>query len=469
MKSFLLVIIFLSLPFLAKGQEGGIKFESGLSWKEIQSKARAENKYIFMDCYATWCGPCKLMDRNIYSQKEVGDFFNANFISVAVQMDKTLKDAQSVQLWYSDAATLNDNYAIGAYPTFLFFSPDGIIRHRVVGSTQDGSEFITKAKDAINPEKQYYTLFEQRKCHKNDSVALLHDLISAIDAEDKVNMGAITDDYISCLRNPLTIDNIKLISQVINSSKDKGFKLFLDNLSKIEELRLDRKNIENKLTTIIYEDEIAPLFLHEYSTIDWGKITTELKVKYPELGDNLIKRTERRFQNSITHDIKNIIYKQATPHADWVNISKELKKRYPRYDINRILLEKQAEYYEHNKLWSGCEETAFILLTKYGNELDGREINNITWDYVFTHSRKKKILFEALRWMKHTINESPDQFNNLDTYANLLYKTGQTKEAIVWENKAIKIAEKSDDNLQDIKEFKETIEKMKRGEKTWID
>ena len=46
-------------------QYKGIHFEQGLSWKDILAKAKAEHKYIFVDCYATWCGPCKYMDKNV--------------------------------------------------------------------------------------------------------------------------------------------------------------------------------------------------------------------------------------------------------------------------------------------------------------------------------------------------------------------------------------------------------------------
>ena len=43
----------------------GIHFVNGLSWQEVLQKAKAENKYIFVDCYATWCGPCKAMDKEV--------------------------------------------------------------------------------------------------------------------------------------------------------------------------------------------------------------------------------------------------------------------------------------------------------------------------------------------------------------------------------------------------------------------
>ncbi len=52
----------------------GIKFENELDWQQVLAKAKAENKYIFVDCYATWCIPCKKMDTDVYSSQKVGDF-----------------------------------------------------------------------------------------------------------------------------------------------------------------------------------------------------------------------------------------------------------------------------------------------------------------------------------------------------------------------------------------------------------
>ena len=78
-------------------ETGGIHFEQGLSWHEIKSKAKAEGKPIFMDFYATWCGPCKFISQNIFTQKAVGDFMNENFINVAVQMDQTAKDNEEIK------------------------------------------------------------------------------------------------------------------------------------------------------------------------------------------------------------------------------------------------------------------------------------------------------------------------------------------------------------------------------------
>src|SRR5580704_17038791 len=98
------IILILLFPLSAMAQ--GIHFEENSSWQQVQAKAKAEHKYIFMDCYATWCVPCKYMSKNVFTLPEVGDLVNENFISVSVQMDVTPKDNDTVKSWYADAKQL---------------------------------------------------------------------------------------------------------------------------------------------------------------------------------------------------------------------------------------------------------------------------------------------------------------------------------------------------------------------------
>ncbi|MES2328195.1 MAG: thioredoxin fold domain-containing protein [Bacteroidota bacterium] len=143
-------------------QEKGIHFEQGLSWYQIQKKAKEENKYIFVDLYATWCGPCKQMDAEIYPKETVGNAINEKFISVKIQMDRTDNDNDAVKKWYNDAERLGKDYTISAYPSFLFFSPDGKPVHKSIGAKNE-KDFLSLATDATNPEKQYFHILADYK------------------------------------------------------------------------------------------------------------------------------------------------------------------------------------------------------------------------------------------------------------------------------------------------------------------
>ena len=132
-------------------QETGMHFEHNTSWEQVLAKAKAEKKYIFVDCFATWCGPCKQMSKNIFPQESVGRFYNANFINVKIQFDTTATDNADVKSWFAVAHKIDRDYKIVAYPTYMMFDANGVAVHRAVGSS-DAEQFIAKGKDALNPE-----------------------------------------------------------------------------------------------------------------------------------------------------------------------------------------------------------------------------------------------------------------------------------------------------------------------------
>lgn len=78
-------------------------------WNAAVKKASAEKKHIFVDCYATWCGPCKMLKMQTFSNKKVADYFNKNFINVSIDMEK------------GQGPQLAEQWKIQAYPTLIIF------------------------------------------------------------------------------------------------------------------------------------------------------------------------------------------------------------------------------------------------------------------------------------------------------------------------------------------------------------
>lgn len=98
----------------------GIMFQKG-TWEEVLDLAKKKNKLIFLDIYTTWCGPCKMLKNKTFPDSSVGSFFNANFISYAI-------DAES-----KDGAEVAKKYKIAGYPTLLFVNRNGDIVHETLG------------------------------------------------------------------------------------------------------------------------------------------------------------------------------------------------------------------------------------------------------------------------------------------------------------------------------------------------
>ncbi len=109
------------------------------------------------------------------------------------------------------------------------------------------------------------------------------------------------------------------------------------------------------------------------------------------------------------------------------------------------------EYNAESKLISTIE---YI----YGEKLDwndSNQLNNSAWN-VYENETDSETLQNAIKWIKRSI-ELDKNYYNTDTYAALLYKTGQYKQALTYAEQAIKIAKKEDSNYDSTTKLIEQI------------
>jgi thioredoxin 1 len=121
-KSFLLYfscfLLAVTMPFATKPQQAAANESKQIvfiedAWNEALKQAAIQNKYIFVDAYATWCGPCKMLKQTTFKNSKAADFYNKNFINVAIDMEKGQGPALAAQ-WHMQA-----------YPTLIIFNSKG--------------------------------------------------------------------------------------------------------------------------------------------------------------------------------------------------------------------------------------------------------------------------------------------------------------------------------------------------------
>lgn len=135
-KIFRVFILLVAVAISSSVYAGGIEFFHG-TWKEALEKAKAEDKILFVDSYAKWCGPCKRMAKTVFTQDKVGDFFNANFINLKLDMET------------ADGITFGHKYPVSAYPTLFFLGVDGEVIKKVRGG-QQAESLINHGKVALS-------------------------------------------------------------------------------------------------------------------------------------------------------------------------------------------------------------------------------------------------------------------------------------------------------------------------------
>lgn len=139
-----ITILFLGLLVVMEGMAQGIQFEN-VSWAEVLVKAKKEKKLIFMDCYTSWCGPCKHLAAEVFTQQAVGEYFNRHFVNVKYDMES------------EEGRVLAEKYGVKAFPTLLYINALGEVVHRTVGGMPD-KVLLEQAEMAMNPERNFVGL-----------------------------------------------------------------------------------------------------------------------------------------------------------------------------------------------------------------------------------------------------------------------------------------------------------------------
>lgn len=197
-----------------------IKFEE-LPFKDLIAKAKKEKKIVFLDAYASWCGPCKMMERNVFTQKSVGDYFNANFVNARFDMEK------------GEGRDIAVKYGVRSYPTYLFLNGDGELVSQNFGY-MEGSMFLTMAQDVNSPNNKKGSLKERFAKGEKDPEFLIN--IMKLNSSSDFNFAKqASERYFENKKatEEFTKDDVGLLLFFLKSTEDKNYKVFADRKAEI--------------------------------------------------------------------------------------------------------------------------------------------------------------------------------------------------------------------------------------------
>lgn len=191
-------------------------------WKTQLATAKKENKIIFFDAYTSWCGPCKMMAKDVFTKDDVADLFNNTFLNVKYDMEK------------GEGPALKDKYEVSAFPTYLFINGDGEIVHKIVGS-MPAPEFIAEASKALKPESTTYGLakkFNGGDHSQATAIAYMEALEKAYEAD---KMGAAAKVYFDGLPQSSLLEsaNWELALKYLNNPAAQSFAYLYANKAEL--------------------------------------------------------------------------------------------------------------------------------------------------------------------------------------------------------------------------------------------
>lgn len=236
------IFLVLLLFFTAAGfsqQEAGIHFIEGEKWNQVLKMAQEQNKYIFMDCYTSWCGPCKALSKDIFTLEEVGDFFNARFVNVKYDMEKG--EGKELKKLY-------ENNIIG-YPTLLLIDKDGKVVHQMAGF-QQASELIAGMKAGMEGRSLF--AYRERYVAGQRDLNFIKAYVNALNgAFLREDVKKVVGEYVKSIPvEKLQEKEVwELVGEHIKNPYSPQFEYVVFNLDKMAvRLNFDRYKVERQLS-----------------------------------------------------------------------------------------------------------------------------------------------------------------------------------------------------------------------------
>ncbi|WP_316788291.1 thioredoxin family protein [Pedobacter frigoris] len=365
----------------ASAQNREILFKEA-DWKTQLATAKKENKIIFFDAYTTWCGPCKMMAKDVFTKDSVADMFNNTFLNVKYDMEK------------GEGPALKDNYGVSAYPTYLFINGDGEVVHKIVGS-MSAAEFMTEAGKAMKPESTAFGLakkFNSGDHSEATAIAYMEALEKAYEAE---KMGTVAKVYFDGLPKSALLEknNWELALKYLNNPSSQAFAYLYANKAELE-----KKYTANQVN--MYFERTMNMSVYA------------VKRSYE-------KKTNLQEAKEITAAIRKL---QAKPTAGAVSMLAQL-------DL--------IEFAAANQ-WG--KFSAKVDAVMADNDFPRKAGFVISAANDIVTAAPAKYYHEATKWANQLEKNNPDLFTSIqlaDLRKRILKKQGKTAEAEVMANKAM--------------------------------
>lgn len=234
-----LPIFILSFCVITNVFSQGIQFQD-ITLVQAMEKGTKENKFIFIDCYTSWCGPCKVLSKNVFPNDTVGELFNKNFVSLKVDMES------------DRSSEINTKYVITSFPTLLFVEPvNGDIVYKVIGAEPGTQWLISAAERAIDPNQNIQGLLHSYNENKKDFevTARLIDCLSICHMLDMKE--EIIADFLSDISDDKeSIENLwDIIDKSVSDIYSSGYSFLRDNGESFIEI-IGADAVESKIDAV---------------------------------------------------------------------------------------------------------------------------------------------------------------------------------------------------------------------------
>lgn len=251
----------------------GISFFKG-TWEEALEEAKKQDKIIFVDAYAVWCGPCKRMSKNVFPHDKVGKFYNKNFINLKLDMER------------GEGLKFRKQYPVSAFPTLFYIDYTGELVMKVKGA-QDVEGFIKLGENALKKIDRSGIYAEAYEKGDRDP-ELVYNYVKALNKAGKPSL-KVANEYVRSQKNLNTPENLKFLLEAASQADSRLFNLMIEHRKQIEGVT----SKEAVQTRILDASRATADKAIEFKSKDLlSEAHDVMKKHYPEMAKSFVYQTE---------------------------------------------------------------------------------------------------------------------------------------------------------------------------------
>ena len=316
----------------ASGLAGqGIEFFEG-SWEEALLEAKQQEKVIFVDAYAIWCGPCKRMAANVFTHERVGEFYNQNFINVKMDMER------------GEGLTFRQKYPVAAFPTLFYIDYTGDVVLQVKGA-RNVEDFIALGRQALGKVDRSEVFAKAYDEGDRDPV-LVYNYVKALNQAGKSSL-KIANDYLRSQDDLSTEQNLRFILEATTAADSRIFSLLIEYRKPIEQLE-GRQAVLDRIEWACENTVDRAIEFQSPELLEQAK--HEMEAHYPERAEAFNLQSDMAFflaagePDEYLEACKTYAKKVAKDDADELHgLARNIEKHFPKDEKCMKEAEKIAE------------------------------------------------------------------------------------------------------------------------------
>lgn len=299
----LVILLGLVLVNLICFGQSGVLFQD-LTFKKALLKAQKEKKFVFVDCYTSWCGPCQYMANNVFTKQEAGEYFNSRFVCVKYDMER-------------EGKILQDRLKVKAYPTFFIIHSDGTIFHTIVGGGEL-EDMIEKVNRALDKKRSHLWLSKRYNQSKLNKQELLFYFDALNDAYDKENQAKVWSELMQILteKDKLHKDFWPIYEKSNCKPGSENFNFLLKHLATFE-----KKQGKEKMDAYLFEaynTALKPLVEGKKSLVSCNLNELKKQISLLDINKKDILLTQVYFAELIEKQSLSVLLNELEKNAEQI-------------------------------------------------------------------------------------------------------------------------------------------------------